>query len=807
MAKKEKNDKTNVTPIAGGPKYDAGNLTNFLEAYGPEMPVSVARIRDAGGPPVVREYKSYAHLNRELEALNGPGLVVNDATKQWNIYLSAARVRKGITKKATKEDVVSVSHLWVDLDPEKGDDWAKARNELLLSLTERLPEGVPRPTMIIDSGNGYWAFWRLEEPVEIPAYGEAGHEETIADVEAANNWLAKQSWAGSPGDSCFNIDRIFRAPGTINWPTKTKVAAGYQPRQATYLENRSDPTLVYRLDDFGRLVVEKKGPKKSKVNYTDEDVTPVTLDEIEERTTADIRGLVEGGPNETKPDRSKYVWAIACRMAEAGFTEAQIRYVLVHEDWWPSNHILEQNNPTYYANRTIDRAKTQVHTDSQKWKKDKYQKRDANSTHNLMKALGMEGLVPRYDVFADRLLIDGLEALCGTEQFGKDQEKYLAGLFGHKYLLEVSQTKLDQVVTYLAQKTKFDSLIEMIDGLPDWDNEKRADRIFIDYGGADDNKLNMAIGRNFLLAMMDRVYDPGGEVQFIPILEGPQDRGKSTFLRAIAMNPDFFTDSLNFRAEPKVVVEQTVGKWLIEIPELEGKGKSEDEAKKAMITRQVDRARLSYERRAVDAKRRFVLSGSTNHDVYLTDPTGNRRYWMISVGDDGKMLDCDRLTVDMPQIWAEVRKRYRNGERHDRRLGDELKADLTARQEKRRFPNADLQRLYELFGETGDKWAVHGRLTVGELNQIVTGSPNPRGDNYRIRDYKKGFIELGFVKTKVPIETGYDYDMAHGYYRNPSAMPIKELPRITLVKDARGEVIGIKGMDNDGNPTENSEPM
>ena len=79
----------------------------------------------------------------------------------------------------------------------------------------------PPPMYIIDSGNGYQAFWGLTEP--IPNDGDYDR------LERMNKHL--EALLG--GDSCHNIDRIMRIPGTINLPTKKKIERGYQSVVAT----------------------------------------------------------------------------------------------------------------------------------------------------------------------------------------------------------------------------------------------------------------------------------------------------------------------------------------------------------------------------------------------------------------------------------------------------------------------------------------------------------------------------------------------------------------------------------------------
>ena len=39
---------------------------------------------------------------------------------------------------------------------------------MLALLTTNLPQGIPRPNRVIDSGRGYWGYWKLasQQPVD-----------------------------------------------------------------------------------------------------------------------------------------------------------------------------------------------------------------------------------------------------------------------------------------------------------------------------------------------------------------------------------------------------------------------------------------------------------------------------------------------------------------------------------------------------------------------------------------------------------------------------------------------------------------
>ena len=139
------------------------------------------------------------------------------------------------------------------------------------------------------------------------------------------------------------------------------------------------------------------------------------------------------------------------------------------------------------------------------------------------------------------------------------------------------------------------------------------------------------------------------------VLEGKQGTGKSSI--ASILGGDWFTDSVKLGDDSKIMIEQTSGKWIVEIPELSGMTNREIEHIKAQISRQSDRARLAYGQFTIEAPRQFILIGTTNDDRYLKDRTGNRKFMPVKVG----AIDLEALKAERDQLWAEAYWRYQQG--------------------------------------------------------------------------------------------------------------------------------------------------
>jgi len=255
------------------------------------------------------------------------------------------------------------------------------------------------------------------------------------------------------------------------------------------------------------------------------------------------------------------------------------------------------------------------------------------------------------------------------------QDSFLVAYIHKRYDIEVPAGRLVNALNMIGGENKFHPVRDYLDALT-WDGKPRLDSILIDHLQAEDTPYTRAVTRKTFAAAVARVYEPGAKFDNLLILEGAQGVGKSSFLRDIARG--WFTDSVGSLGKDSV--ENLKGKWIAEIGELTQFKKAEVEHIKAFLSRQVDRIREAYARRATDFPRQSVCIGTTNDDDYLKDAE-NRRFWPVKchaktfVG----VMDPD----DIAQMWAEAVTVYRAGEPldlTDRGVADEAREQQKARQ-------------------------------------------------------------------------------------------------------------------------------
>lgn len=225
-----------------------------------------------------------------------------------------------------------------------------------------------------------------------------------------------------------------------------------------------------------------------------------------------------------------------------------------------------------------------------------------------------------------------------------------------------SPTKTKDAMVAVAAERAYHPVREYLEGLPEWDGIPRVDTLLIDYFGAADNSYTRAVSRKSMVAAIARIYQPGVKFDSVPILNGPQGIGKSTFYAKLA--GEWFSDSLTLTdMKDKSGPEKLQGYWILELGELAGMRKADIETVKSFISRVDDKYRASYGVNVESHPRQCIIVGTTNAETgFLRDITGNRRFWPVRVPGNSKKKPWQLTPEDVRQIWAETLVLYRKGE-------------------------------------------------------------------------------------------------------------------------------------------------
>jgi putative DNA primase/helicase len=143
------------------------------------------------------------------------------------------------------------------------------------------------------------------------------------------------------------------------------------------------------------------------------------------------------------------------------------------------------------------------------------------------------------------------------------------------------------------------------------------------------------------------------------VLEGPQGIKKSSAIAKL-FGDQYVAESVNIFDQHNKMVMSMMGAWCVELAEFVAILNRDKNTVKGMLSMRTDRVVLPYAKVASDHPRQCIFVGTINpgDSGYLTDNTGNRRYWPVEV----TKADLDLIEDRRDQIWAEAAKAYFAGE-------------------------------------------------------------------------------------------------------------------------------------------------
>lgn len=203
---------------------------------------------------------------------------------EWDVYYGVLR---RLTPRGTSLDVAQDSDvLWADLDSKTESKQA--------TLTRLVGYDIP-PAVIVDSGHGYHAYWKLSAYIPTPR------------ACVIMRGLAKQLH----GDHVYDPPRILRVPGTTNWKDPSL------PLPVRVL--RFDTTRDMRPGDFevperlGWRELEPRPPVVTEyVPQSDREELPDWLTQL----------IQEGVP---QGQRSEAAFKVMVHLAKRGWSDAEIQ--------------------------------------------------------------------------------------------------------------------------------------------------------------------------------------------------------------------------------------------------------------------------------------------------------------------------------------------------------------------------------------------------------------------------------------------------------------------------------------------------
>lgn len=223
--------------------------------------------------------------------------------------------------------------------------------------------------------------------------------------------------------------------------------------------------------------------------------------------------------------------------------------------------------------------------------------------------------------------------------------------------------KLMAAHSNVAHRKTINPVIEMLKVAHErWDgNTGHIEALLPKYTGANKTEYNTEVLKLFMLGAICRIHHPGCKFDYMLVLVGEQGKYKSSFLRFLATNDEWFNDNFS-TLDGDRAFEKLQGMWIVELAELQATKRTKDvETIKAFITSRDDSYRAPYARRKEHHRRMCVLAGTSNPIDFLTDRTGNRRFLPITCGVTEPTNPFDKIEetiADFQQAWGEAMDIY-----------------------------------------------------------------------------------------------------------------------------------------------------
>lgn len=306
----------------------------------------------------------------------------------------------------------------------------------------------------------------------------------------------------------------------------------------------------------------------------------------------------------------------------------------------------------------------------------------ARSAHNLWIILQS----PEFqEEFGGRLKYNQFfhQVEAGKKIFVNEEYTRIARWISTKFHVEYGHEVVRSYARMVSMDNSYDALKEYVENLV-WDGKDRLQRLTQELCCAND--YERAAVKRWLIGGVARATRPGCTSTHMLVLYGEQGVGKSRFFRALCPNPDWFTDAivLKFGRGDAAHRDQEVllqGKWLVEIPELAGIWKSDDNDTKNWLTLQSPRVSRKYDPDATEMPRRVLFGGTTNLDMVIQDSTGSRRFAFLTIG--GNKIDVPWVEKNAEQIWAQAKTWLDSGENwwfDDTEFAQQVEANQAFRQ-------------------------------------------------------------------------------------------------------------------------------
>lgn len=271
--------------------------------------------------------------------------------------------------------------------------------------------------------------------------------------------------------------------------------------------------------------------------------------------------------------------------------------------------------------------------------------KDKNTGKSILRLNEMTGRPEIYDKSEWRQWTDADESL-------------LKSYFQTKYGM-YSPKMLEDAIAIHFNSHRVNPLTDLLKSIK-WDGTNRIEGFLTFATHCDDNDYTREVSRLIFAGGVNRAFRPGCKFDDMVVLVGKQGNGKTALVRWLNMEDQYYKEIKTISG--KEGVEALRGCWVGEFSELMAMTKiKEMETVKAYITSQEDTYRAPYKKYVETIPRRCIFIGTTNNFQFLTDKTGNRRFYPVQCNFDGYDVFNNEKAIReyIRQCWGEAVHRYK----------------------------------------------------------------------------------------------------------------------------------------------------
>ena len=271
-----------------------------------------------------------------------------------------------------------------------------------------------------------------------------------------------------------------------------------------------------------------------------------------------------------------------------------------------------------------------------------------NNKDNVKAVMDLNSIEAHYNVIKKKMeiIIPNMDFIADMKE-----EASLVEIEDRCINMGVPHTRVRDYLKILSKE--YNPVKEWIDSKP-WDGKTRLQDFLNTIESRNSDVLKDMLLRKWLISCVAAAYEPNGvELEGILVFQGAQGLGKTLwFKRLCDYNNGWLLEGATLNPSDKDSVKRAVSHWIVELGEIESTFKKSDiDQLKAFVTAKTDELRLPYDRAFTTYQRRTAFFASVNGREFLTDNTGNRRFWVVST----KAINFNH-GLDMQQVWAEVKE-------------------------------------------------------------------------------------------------------------------------------------------------------